>query len=151
MTSPALNTQWLEVGGHPYGPVMEYEEIPETQPEVLDWENGTGLIGVDDPAIVDAAFERGERHVGVAVIGLALNHPDPDTILPRVARALRATDPELQRQGTVSSPRTLSRRLPGDPGSKRRPRPARRGRRPCYWRGKSSKPTAGRPPKRGAS
>ncbi|MFD7233150.1 hypothetical protein [Streptomyces sp. NPDC059881] len=81
---------------------MENEEIPDTQPEVLDWENGTELIGVDDPAIVDAAFERGERHVGVAVIGLALNHPDPDTILPRIARALRATDPELQRQGTLS-------------------------------------------------
>ncbi|WP_299537324.1 hypothetical protein [uncultured Streptomyces sp.] len=81
---------------------MAYEEIPESQPAVPDWEHGTGLIGVRDPAVVDAAFERGERHVGVAVIGLALHHPDPRTILPRVAQALRATDPARQHQGTVA-------------------------------------------------
>lgn len=98
----APDTQWIRPGSRPYGPAMEYEESPEIQPEFLGWENGTGLLGMDDPAVVDAAFERGEQHVGVTVIGLALNHPDPDTILSRVARALRATDPELQRQGTVA-------------------------------------------------
>ncbi|MFD0042463.1 hypothetical protein ACFVIZ_33025 [Streptomyces anulatus] len=80
---------------------MPYE-IPENQPTAADWEHGTGLIGVRDPAIVDAAFERGERHVGVAVIGLALHHRAPQTILPRVAQALRATDPMQQHQGTVA-------------------------------------------------
>ncbi|GGX94242.1 hypothetical protein [Streptomyces fructofermentans] len=81
---------------------MAYEEIPQPLLPALDWEQGTGLIGVQDPAVVDAAFERGERHVGVAVIGLALHHPDPRAILPRVARALRATDPARQHQGTVA-------------------------------------------------
>ncbi|MCX5199339.1 hypothetical protein OOK31_36625 [Streptomyces sp. NBC_00249] len=74
----------------------------EEPPWIPDWENGTGLLGVDDPAMVDAAFERGEPHVGCAVIGLALNHPDPEAILPRVARALRATDPTRRHQGTVA-------------------------------------------------
>ncbi|MER8199208.1 hypothetical protein ABTY00_35375 [Streptomyces microflavus] len=46
-----------------------------------------------------AAFERGERHVGVAVIALALHHSDSRTILPRVAQALRAT---RRHQGAVA-------------------------------------------------
>jgi HEAT repeat protein len=40
--------------------------------------------------------------VGVAVIGLAPNHPDADTVLARVNRALEAEDPELRRQGLVA-------------------------------------------------
>ncbi|MBC3839895.1 hypothetical protein GXW82_05805 [Streptacidiphilus sp. 4-A2] len=38
----------------------------------------------------------------MAVIALALNHPEPDAILPRVARALAAGDPEVRRQGVVA-------------------------------------------------
>jgi hypothetical protein len=75
---------------------------PGGLPWAPDWENGTGLIGVDDPATVDDAFDRGERHVGVAVIGLALNHPDPNAILRRVARALRSADPDTRQQATVA-------------------------------------------------
>lgn len=66
------------------------------------WKDGTGLLAIDDPGLVDAAFERGEPHTGVAVIGLALNHGDPAVILPRVARAMGSQSPELRRQGTVA-------------------------------------------------
>lgn len=46
---------------------------PGERPSVpgYSWKDGTGLLGVDDPGLVDAAFERGEPHAGVAVIGLA--------------------------------------------------------------------------------
>lgn len=47
-----------------------------------NWADGTGLLGMDQPEEIDAAFERGEPHVGVAVIGLALNYSDPVAILP---------------------------------------------------------------------
>ncbi|MFF5706565.1 hypothetical protein ACFY7H_29365 [Streptomyces sp. NPDC012794] len=82
---------------------MRYESSgPETHSGAVSWDNGTGLIGIDRPEEVDAAFGRGEPHVGAAVIGLALNHPDPEVILPRVARALGAESQELRRQGTVA-------------------------------------------------
>jgi hypothetical protein len=68
----------------------------------LDWLDGTDLLGADDPDEVDKAFDRAEPRVGVAVIGLALNHPDADTILARANRALEAEDPELRRQGLVA-------------------------------------------------
>jgi hypothetical protein len=46
------------------------------------WKDGTGLLAIDDPGLVDAAFERGEPHAGVAVIGLALNHgQEPEPLL----------------------------------------------------------------------
>jgi hypothetical protein len=38
-----------------------------------DWESGNGLLGIDDPAEWDAAWERGESHLGTAAIGLALS------------------------------------------------------------------------------
>ncbi|MEV0097324.1 hypothetical protein [Streptomyces sp. NPDC050738] len=82
---------------------MHYESSdPQNPDRVISWENATGLLGTDQPEVVDAAFERGEPHVGVAVIGLALNHPNPGAILPRIARAMRAPNPELQRQGTLA-------------------------------------------------
>ncbi|MFE4990407.1 hypothetical protein ACFRH4_03500 [Streptomyces mirabilis] len=61
-----------------------------------NWADGTGLLGMDQPGEIDAAFERGEPHVGVAVIGLALNHSDPVAILPRIAHALRSDAEELR-------------------------------------------------------
>ncbi|PRY01422.1 hypothetical protein [Allonocardiopsis opalescens] len=60
----------------------------------LDWS--------PDPAEVDAALDRGAPGAGVAVIALALHHPDPHKVLPRVARALAAADPNLRRQGVVA-------------------------------------------------
>ncbi|MFC8345935.1 hypothetical protein [Streptomyces sp. NPDC057280] len=52
-----------------------------------DWETGKGLLGMDDPAEVDAALDRNDDHLGAAVIGLALNCP-PEVVSPRIIRAL---------------------------------------------------------------
>ncbi|MFF3672808.1 hypothetical protein ACFYYS_02340 [Streptomyces sp. NPDC002120] len=60
------------------------------------------LNEVERPEQVLAAFERGERWVGVAVIALALDHPDPAAVLPVVARALESPDREVRRQGVVA-------------------------------------------------
>ncbi|MFI6487661.1 hypothetical protein [Streptomyces sp. NPDC050564] len=56
-----------------------------------DWESGEGLLGIDDPAEWDAAFERGADHLGTAVIGLALNCSLEDAS-PRIVRAIRLPD-----------------------------------------------------------
>ncbi|MFJ8753482.1 hypothetical protein ACIREO_29750 [Streptomyces sp. NPDC102441] len=68
----------------------------------MNWQSGSALLGTDRPEEVDAAFDRGEDLVGVAVIGLALQHPDAEAILPRVARALESTDGGLRHQGRVA-------------------------------------------------
>ncbi|WP_223190813.1 hypothetical protein, partial [Streptomyces sp. TRM68416] len=52
---------------------------------------GKGLLGMDDPVEVDAALERDERHVGAAVIGLALNCA-PEVASPRIVRAIQVLD-----------------------------------------------------------
>ncbi|MGW6841834.1 hypothetical protein [Streptomyces sp. NPDC054958] len=67
-----------------------------------DWRSGSNLLGVDRPDVVLAAFERGEPMVGVAVIGLALNHADPAAVLPVVARAWESADREVRRQGVIA-------------------------------------------------
>jgi len=59
----------------------------------MDWLDDTGLLAADDPDEVDKTFDRAEPHVGVAVIGLALNHADADTVLACVNRALEAETP----------------------------------------------------------
>ncbi|MGV9453590.1 hypothetical protein [Streptomyces sp. NPDC003635] len=56
-----------------------------------DWDSGEGLLGMDDAAEVDAACERGECHLGAAVIGLALNCP-PEVASPRIIRAIAVLD-----------------------------------------------------------
>lgn len=56
-----------------------------------DWESGEGLLGIDDPADWDAAFERGERRLGTAAIGLAFNCPLEEAS-PRIVRATRLPD-----------------------------------------------------------
>ncbi|MEU9058518.1 hypothetical protein AB0D13_06350 [Streptomyces sp. NPDC048430] len=68
----------------------------------MNWQSVSALLGTDRPEEVDAAFERGEEFLGVAVIGLALQHPDAETILPRVARALESPDAGLRQQGRVA-------------------------------------------------
>ncbi|GAB7029792.1 hypothetical protein AB0G35_09995 [Streptomyces sp. NPDC021749] len=72
----------------------------------MNWRESAALLGTDRPEEVDAAFERGEELAGVAVIGLALTHPDPAAILPRVARALEraleSSDHRLRHQGIVA-------------------------------------------------
>ncbi|KOT37570.1 hypothetical protein ADK41_19265 [Streptomyces caelestis] len=49
------------------------------------------MLGVDDPADWDAAFERGERSLGTAAIGLALNCLLEEAS-PRIVRATRLPD-----------------------------------------------------------
>ncbi|MGW7383475.1 hypothetical protein [Streptomyces sp. NPDC054794] len=56
-----------------------------------DWESGEGLLGIDDPAEWDAAFERGEQHLGTAVIGLAFQC-SLDEASPRIVRAMQLSD-----------------------------------------------------------
>ncbi|MET7380921.1 hypothetical protein ABZT08_19215 [Streptomyces sp. NPDC005526] len=58
-----------------------------------DWESGEGLLGLDDPAEWDAAFERGERHIGTAEIGLAFNC-SLEEVSPRIVRATRLDHPQ---------------------------------------------------------
>ncbi|WTP58070.1 hypothetical protein OHU07_15150 [Streptomyces phaeochromogenes] len=56
-----------------------------------DWETGEGVSHIDDPAAVDAAFERGEWPLGSAVIGLAFNCPLEEAS-PRIIRAMQLRD-----------------------------------------------------------
>ncbi|MFE6482057.1 hypothetical protein ACFVGN_03785 [Streptomyces sp. NPDC057757] len=56
-----------------------------------DWKSGEGLLGLDDPEEWDAAFERGEDHLGTAAIGLAFQCPLEEAS-PRIARAMRLPD-----------------------------------------------------------
>jgi hypothetical protein len=56
-----------------------------------DWETGEGLLGIDDPADWDAAFERGERRLGTAAIGLAFTCSLGEAS-PRIVRAARLPD-----------------------------------------------------------
>lgn len=73
----------------------------------MKWDDTCALMGTDRPEEVDAAFDRGEPLVGVAVIGLALNHPDPHAILPRVARAMSHHSNEILAQGIVALAHTV--------------------------------------------
>jgi hypothetical protein len=74
----------------------------------LDWETGEGLSAIDDPAEVDAAFERGERRLGTAVIGLAFNCPLEEAS-PRIVRAMSLLDPD-QRGFAFTAAGTAARR-----------------------------------------
>ncbi|MEV0253337.1 hypothetical protein AB0H82_03550 [Streptomyces sp. NPDC050732] len=56
-----------------------------------NWETGEGLLGVDDPADWDAAYERGENGLGTAAIGLARNCPLA-AASPRIIKAMRLPD-----------------------------------------------------------
>ena len=58
---------------------------------VWDWGSGEGLLGLDDPEEWDAAFERGEDHLGTAVIGLAFQCPLEEAS-PRIVRAMQLPD-----------------------------------------------------------
>ncbi|MEU9104499.1 hypothetical protein AB0D54_09045 [Streptomyces xanthophaeus] len=83
---------------------MDRDESPAVDPAAgqVDWQDGSTLWWVDQPDQVTAAFDRGEPLVGVAVIALALNHDDPQAVLPVVARALESPDPAVRRQGVVA-------------------------------------------------
>ena len=68
----------------------------------MDWRSYSALMGTARPEEVDAAFDRGEDMVGIAVIGLALSYPDPWVALHRVARALDHNRIEVRRQGATA-------------------------------------------------
>ncbi|MEU4848696.1 hypothetical protein [Streptomyces gilvosporeus] len=68
-----------------------------------DWETGDGVIDIRDPAEIDAAFDRGERHVGTAVIGMVLHGEDVAVLAPRVERAMRSPDPYTRQLGFVAA------------------------------------------------
>ncbi|MFJ2821520.1 hypothetical protein ACIO7M_10440 [Streptomyces toxytricini] len=78
------------------------ESGPVDPAPVLNWQDGSTLRWIDQPDEVDAAFDRGEPFVGVAVIALALNHADANTILSRVGKALASEDAEIRRQGVIA-------------------------------------------------
>lgn len=61
-----------------------------------DWQTGEGLLRVHDPAEIDAAFDRGERRVGTALIGFVLNADDFAVVAPRVERGLRSPDRDVR-------------------------------------------------------
>jgi len=77
-------------------------EGDEVEPIDLDWQQGSNLNRCRRPADVDAAFDRGEEHVGAALIALVHNNPDTDAVLPRVARGLRSPHPETRRQSLLA-------------------------------------------------
>ncbi|MBQ0883806.1 hypothetical protein KBZ94_02475 [Streptomyces sp. RM72] len=56
-----------------------------------DWRTGERLLALNDPEEWDAAFERGERSLGTAAIGLAFNC-SLDEASPRIVRAMQLPD-----------------------------------------------------------
>ncbi|MFI1682323.1 hypothetical protein [Streptomyces sp. NPDC020607] len=56
-----------------------------------NWETAEGLLGLDDPAEWDAAYTRGERSLGTAVIGLAF-HCTLAEASPRILKGMRLAD-----------------------------------------------------------
>ncbi|MEU6379997.1 hypothetical protein [Streptomyces sp. NPDC046909] len=74
------------------------------------WESGEGLLGLSDPEEWDAAFERGERHLGTAVIGLAFNC-SLEEASPRIVRAMGL--PERDQRGYAFTAAGTAARLNG--------------------------------------
>ena len=72
----------------------------------INWETGEGLLAVDDPAMVDDAFTHSKKHVGIAVIGLALNHEKLDEIAPRVVRTIESPSIQTRRLGFTAAGHT---------------------------------------------
>ncbi|MFE9342108.1 hypothetical protein ACH4NO_08495 [Streptomyces olivaceus] len=56
-----------------------------------NWETGERLLALDDPAEWDAAFERGEKSLGTAAIGLAFNC-SLEEASPRIVKAMQLED-----------------------------------------------------------
>ncbi|PWI07097.1 hypothetical protein DIZ27_29575 [Streptomyces sp. NWU339] len=75
-----------------------------------DWKSGEGLLGIDDPAEWDAAFERGENHLGTAVIGLVFNC-SLEEASPRIVRATRL--PDVAQRGFAFTAAGTAARLNG--------------------------------------
>ncbi|WP_217170282.1 hypothetical protein [Streptomyces sp. AC512_CC834] len=76
-----------------------------------NWETGERLLALDDPAEWDAAFERGERRLGTAAIGLAFNCPLEDAS-PRIVRAIQL--PDVAQRGFACTAAGTAARLNGE-------------------------------------
>ncbi|GGW91113.1 hypothetical protein [Streptomyces lomondensis] len=76
-----------------------------------DWASGQGLLGLDDLEEWDAAFERGEAHLGTAVIGLAFHCPLAEAS-PRIVRAMHL--PDAGQQGFAFTAAGHAARLHGE-------------------------------------
>ncbi|PWI17448.1 hypothetical protein DI272_27275 [Streptomyces sp. Act143] len=75
-----------------------------------NWKTGEGVSGIDDPAEVDAAFERGEWPMGTAVIALAL-HCSLEEASPRIIRAMQL--PDRDQRGFAYTAAGVAARLNG--------------------------------------
>jgi len=76
-----------------------------------DWGSGEGLLGLDDPDEWDAAFERGEPHLGTAVIGLAFQCSLAEAS-PRIIRAMQL--PDRGQRGFAFTAAGVAARLNGE-------------------------------------
>ncbi|WP_432184562.1 hypothetical protein [Streptomyces tendae] len=75
-----------------------------------NWETGERLLTLNDPEEWDAAFDRGERGLGTAAIGLAFNCPLEEAS-PRIVRAMRL--PDLAQRGFAFTAAGTAARLNG--------------------------------------
>ncbi|MGV9908679.1 hypothetical protein [Streptomyces tendae] len=75
-----------------------------------NWETGERLLTLNDPEEWDTAFDRGERGLGTAAIGLAFNCPLEEAS-PRIVRAMRL--PDLAQRGFAFTAAGTAARLNG--------------------------------------
>lgn len=82
---------------------MDQSDVAAASGDLVDWADGSSVWrGNYRPEDVEAAFQRGESTVGVAVIVLALNHRHSGDVLPLVARALESASSQIREQGVVA-------------------------------------------------
>ncbi|NEB10123.1 hypothetical protein G3I32_14815 [Streptomyces coelicoflavus] len=75
-----------------------------------NWQTGERLLALDDPVEWDAAFERGERSLGTAAIGLAFNC-SLEEASPRIVRAMQL--PDIAQRGFAFTAAGTAARLNG--------------------------------------
>ncbi|MFJ4269778.1 hypothetical protein ACIP29_04445 [Streptomyces coelicoflavus] len=75
-----------------------------------NWQTGERLLALDDPVEWDAAFERGERSLGTAAIGLAFNC-SLEEASPRIVRATQL--PDIAQRGFAFTAAGTAARLNG--------------------------------------
>ncbi|CAL9489749.1 MULTISPECIES: hypothetical protein [Streptomyces] len=81
-----------------------------TSPTAWNWQTGERLLALDDPEEWDAAFERGERSLGTAAIGLAFNCTLEEAS-PRIIRAMQL--PDVAQRGFAFTAAGTAARLNG--------------------------------------
>ncbi|CAM5697156.1 putative protein OS=Streptomyces tendae OX=1932 GN=F3L20_03325 PE=4 SV=1 [Streptomyces tendae] len=75
-----------------------------------NWQTGERLLALNDPQEWDAAFERGERSLGTAAIGLAFNCLLEEAS-PRIVRAMQL--PDVAQRGFAFTAAGTAARLNG--------------------------------------